>query len=324
MKTSLWLFAVFVYVFAALVCVGAAAYMVYFDCARLVAGLENAVFSFPLFLEGIVFFAPFAALSACLCVIFFLIRHPSNSALSFAVYALICAFVWLAVIPFCAKAGERFFAAPVAEYTDLTLSPGYFRQVGGKIFYFAGYSEDGTPFGICCSLRNGSAADIKDYTVSVCDDISAEADYHSRYADPLIGSTVRFSPSFDLFVRCLRSFRDMTREALHSPPASCLRFASIALAFFSLIGLKRVSSWRLINLSLIIAGFLFIWAGNVCLYSSEYGTRIITVLANRGGSFFAEPFAASCVLNGMTALVCMLIGIINFCRKSDPNQWGAA
>lgn len=310
MKASFFLPIVFLVSCIALSVVGAATYVLYFDTSALIVGERVGFITFSLFLRGFFYSLPFCAVISCLFLIFYLIRHPAHPVISLIVYIIICSAVWLVIIPQSSKIKEKLDLVLEEDKVDNTLSSGYFRPSDKGVSF---YLKDSVLF---LNFQSRNESDTQ-FFIDKNPELRISEE---NIRDPLIKETIKLgtvvSFAFEVLSKVQMYSKEMQKEGL----MSYLAFLSMGLAFMSLIGLKRASSWRLLNMSLILTMFVLILILNIKIIfpgNYDFAKKLLEM------EFLQKieikkilPF----ILNGFIVLCFTVFGIINVIRRPDPNH----
>ena len=130
--------------------------------------------------------------------------------------------------------------------------------------------------------------------------------------DVLISNVFQSSKIPSLLSSTMRILSEACYAAFKNGILSYCLFAILGLALSSVIGLSRISNWRLMNATYVLCGFILIIVINTVLYSGIIYNKInISITVQKW-----LPIA----INGVIFLVFTLIGILNLVNKENPNR----
>ena len=263
-KTSLKLIPAFLAIGIIGTVLGACLYMVYAACTFLIAGEALAVFSISLFLQGVFISFPVCMIVSAMLLTLYLIRHPALPVVPLCMYAALVAVAWLVLIPLCTKFSQSYAQKQVQVTEQRAVSPGFFRHENGYLFYYSRVSYDKSVDGICVDSANN---DGKVYTFEGL----PLAQTKKNFSDSLIEETIAMPKLFMLLIQVSSILKKSGDAAWSAGHAWWLCFASFGLALLSVVGLRRVTSWRLLNTFVII----FATMGIIILNALYYGTTVL-------------------------------------------------
>jgi len=285
--------------------VGACLYMMYSMCTMLVAGESLAAFSSVLFLKGVFASFPVVMLISSMLLILYFIRHPAKPVIPLFVYTIIIAAVWLFLIPFSELVSAKYNKAVEQPVVARTLSPGFFRHSNGCIVYYSKISKDNKGQGVCIDASDRNSESSL-YTFS---NVPLPSD-KGKFSDSLIAETVAMPKLLESILKGYTILRAEAQKALPLGKSWWLCFASLGLALLSVIGLRRVTNWRLLNTFLVI----FSTAGIVFFNALCYGTNSpfgkIPGIVNdwfKQTTFLHNPFVVVC--NILLAFFFIILGL---------------
>lgn len=283
-------------------------FMLYKVCTTLVAGEPLLPFSLSYFFDGMHFSFFLCALFAIMFLSLYLVRHPSSSKMPVGTVIVLGAATWFLFVPFLQK---NYFGVSLAvsEKEPKNISAGYFRTQGDKIFYYASVAQDmasGVEFLI-------PASESKSLVIRTFADRRLEKTESEPFADPLIRDSLRLPMPV---ARLLQGYAVLEHQAtlsINSGYITWLCFASMGVAFLSVIILIYGSVWRMINSFSIMFCSLFIFWMNG-LY---YGTSFLSGFKNlcRKIPLYFIPDRGIVFLNLGLAIVISMTGLLIVLRK---------
>ena len=246
-----------------------------------------------------------AAAVSCVFLVNYTIRYPKNAlvhALSFVFIGLVA---WLAVIPCCVNyAGKA--AAKIEEQERPLPSRRYFRPDGDGIFFYSAIFPE-------TDSGNGLYIDLNGFTSSKSGVLRIEQAPINRnasapFCDLLIRNTMKSPKIAKPFLSVFRQFALNAATALKNGWKSWLMFATFGLACMSLLGLRRIFRWRLLNCMGVFVGFCSIVALNALYLSGWNGTITSGIII------------PSWLMNCIISCVSTCVGIVLAIFRTDPNR----
>lgn len=290
-------------------------FMVYMLCTHVVSGQSITSFDSVLFVEGMLSSAPFVMLASAMFMILYMIRHPYTHWLPLTVYAVLYTVAWLLFIPAVFSLENHFDEQGIVSNVEYGhLSPDYFRNSDGLVFYYSQVQKDNLANGVCIDLTDSYG---KVYSFSNVRLPGSNGDF----IDSLVKSAVGMSPVMSAIMKCLENLADVARLSILGGYLRWITFATIGLALMSVVGLRRVSRWRLVNVAFVVAFSVFIFVFNVFCYTSSPISGAVSFMNGYLSKVFpmANPFAFLCniVLAFALGLTGLLIDIIHG-PEEDP------
>ena len=304
MKTFFSLLGVFISVCLCGALIGFCTSFLYTHATLLIAGQPVSVISdgTPLFC-----FLVSLAVSAVFSYIFlvnYTIRHPRNVFGHIFGFIFITIIAWLIVIPFCVKTADETTSKIVQKETSLP-SKKYFRpDTDGIFFYSAVHPEDNTADGLYIDLSGFSNS--KSGVLRV-EEAPINMQVARPFSDLLIKNTLTPPVIVKPLIPVLQIIADKTLEALKGGWKSWIAFSSIGLAFMSILGLRRLFRWRLLNSTVALLAFAGILLVNIIYFSGWDG--IITT------GVTIPMWLMNCII----ACLFSFLGIILAITRPDPN-----
>jgi hypothetical protein len=331
MKTFISLLIVYIAVCIGGSLVGASFYMIYQSLKLFVVGQPLTFFSLYLFYQGIFFVFPLVCAASSLFMILYLIRHPAGVVLPLLVYLLTGCLSWYFLIPLSLSQSSGFKNTGSAKTITPVLSPGFFREDTGGVYYYTRIAPNGTADGLYIDLRGFSGEQGK---ILKLDSVPVNTAAAGPFSDLLIRDAVALP-------RIIRVPLSFYQKQLYAARAAGLQgkiawlcFASAGLALLSVFALQLMSEWRLLNAFLVIAVFFSVGLLN----GSYYGGTFLASAALRFGIWWRtvsaqlpawliwlkllrDPFIV--FLNGIISLLFILLGIgTMLLKKMHPDTHG--
>lgn len=277
-------------------------YMIYSACTFLVAGDALDIFSKGFFIKGFVSTLPVCIGISNVLLALFLIRHPSDKVLPLITYILIGLFSWLALLPLTNKL-NLFVEGKFSEKQEVhSVSENYFRRQDDKIIYLSSVNEFSSD-GVVIDLN---ARDHGVYSFTDTPFLPVESDF----ADSLIEETVSVPGFSKIFVKHSLQLIKVGQEFLAKGYIAWLWFASFGLALVSLLGLRRLSSWRLINVFLILFFAIVLFEFNASYYCELEFQKRILFMEQWFFKFYFIPNPSAFFINILSSIIFTAVGII--------------
>ena len=243
---------------------GAVFCMLCMNVTNLVVGTRLSPFSASLFVKGLFLSLPLSSVVALLLVLLHQIRHNSRSLPLFLVYVALHALTWLLVVPQALRLSLAYDMRPGVAKS--VVSPGYFREDGGLVYYWAKLGEDGTgdglridPYGIY-----GTAGAVEPLRHAAL----PQRQEQSVFADALIGSALKTPRVVESPLAIYLYLLYQARDAASRAYGAWLAFASLGLSMLAIYALGWLSSWRLLNAFVVMVAGVCVVFLNYALYAS--------------------------------------------------------
>ncbi|MBQ7158178.1 MAG: hypothetical protein IJS09_01960 [Treponema sp.] len=269
MKFSLRLLILFLV--TCVVCVlGAAVFvMLSYDLSILVAGNDVTFFSADFFLRALFDIVPFVCVFALMVLVMYLIRHPAKRLQLYVSYAIMCLVTWAVFLPLDIMAAFAYEDAPLESPAPADLSAGYFREYAGNVYFYSRtfryelMQKDTCGEGLMIDLTGlrGRAGEVYTFTTS------ATVKPRNGYADTIFANATVMPKVVEKPVQAYRTLQQAARASWAAGIIPWIAFASIGLAFFSIIFIRDVNSWRFLNASVVIASSFLVFTVNAMIYS---------------------------------------------------------
>lgn len=308
MKKALYLFVVYIVSFVLLTCIAAYLYMQNYQLTQLVAGTNLSFFNSSLFFIGILNYFPLCGAISLLPFCFYLIRHKFKVLEYIFPYIIICCTVFFVLFPSGIVLQEKYDFYNSSPEKNLTpLSNGYFRSTPEYIDYYISNNPDGSSkvLHISKTYNSNPASQIKMKNVYQNFD-------NNFFSDPLIYEVFNDSSLSIKLNYYLRFLEYKMKEAFFGGFWSFVAFMSIGFSISSIIGLKRIAKWRLLNVLNVFFAFVGIIALNIVLYSKKFYLTFPSLSPTQEW--------LPVVTNLVIGVAFIIIGILNSVLKLDPNR----
>ena len=284
----------------------AVAYSLYSLCTHMVAGAQVQIFNLKYFLDGVFIFSPAILILSGVLTCAYLIRHPPTSAFPTIVYMIIYAVFWVILMPLNFRLADRFnLTQEEAAASPVQLSDGFFRESGqGHIYYYTSVSDKNVVDGVCIAPSDSQMV----YTFS---DIQLPG--ATDFSDPLIKQTVQMPEVLQVLSKWFNSFMVIARTSCTRGTFEWLCFASIGFALLSVVGLRQISKWRIIDLVLVVGVTAGILALNILGYTNSF---MDPIKAKVDGMLPTIKNPLLVLLNILICIICLCIGIIVSAKRS--------
>lgn len=308
MKNAFFIVFVFVILTIATAFVSTVAISLIHLSFSMVAGESLSFINFALFFQVLIKVLPFSLVFACLGLIFYFIRHPNISILSTLFYFIIGFSIWLFAIPW--MLSMQLAQKPlVSEYEARRLSEGFFRETKSSVDYIARFFPEGGAEGVRIDTS------ISGHIESVFFDEDVQVPEQAFYADPLFEKTIDLPPVLEVLKTFFYFARTEVIKSLARGYLSYLMFASFGLALLSIFFVRNINSWKLINVSLVVALFVSICKINREVFSAVLFDKMIGFFQHNNMLWFTNRNNIQFVINISITLCFCLIGLVHFIRQ---------
>lgn len=286
-------------------------YSLYLNVVNFIVGNEIELFSLDSFIRSIFYAGYCLAFFICPIVAYYRSRHIGGIIQIFA-YILLCFFTWFLFVPGLNRI-EKFYENRVqTENSQIRLSKGYFRSVGGKTYYFTENfkeNENGIEdaHAVIINHYNENPIEIRDIPNSPYFELKTNA---KPYSEILIK---QFS-----FNEKLMNFIDFdylvqkVKKALDNPFYDYFEFLSFAILICSVFALTQLFSWKLLN----TASLFFCFSLILMINSTDFFGFVDFLtprIANNSFYLFLLNFFENPILfclNILLTLILIIIGIV--------------
>lgn len=301
------------------------------DLSLLVAGSDVTFFSADFFLRAFFDIVPFVCVFALMAMVMYVIRHPAKRLRLYLSYAVLCLLVWALFLPLDISAAFAYEDSPLPAPVQAELSSGYFREHEGNLYYYSRVfrepadTEPTRGEGLMIDLRGKKGTSGEVYTFSSEPTVKPA----NGYADTIFANATVMPPVVARPVKAYRILQEAARTSWAAGVIPWIAFASIGLAFFSILCIRNVNSWRFLNASVVMAASFLVFSVNAMIYSHEFFSGISLWLADvffNWGFYLPESFSGvarvkeplALFVNIGFTLLFVLFGIL--CRKINSRQ----
>lgn len=229
--------------------------MVYSMCQNLVAG-QTSTFSLALFLKGLLVTTPCVFEVSSLFLVFYLIRHPSDSWLPIGTYWVIGFILWFFLIPGLFHLQNSYIKHPALEENRSAVSAGYFRTIDDHVIYIENVTEEGRSEGVIF--------DLLEETNRVSTFTDAELIIRTEgFQDSIIQDSVSATNFMKKTIYGVGFLQQMMADTEKGGYKYWITVASLGLALLSIAGFRNISEWRLLDVLAV-----FIIFGCVVLFNT--------------------------------------------------------
>ena len=309
MKSSLFLLIVFTIICIAVTLFCAFAYVLVDGCAHMAAGTSLSIFSLDVFLNGIIICFPFTAAFSCMGMIFYMIRHPSSPLLSVAVYFVIGISVWIFLVPQALRIEQMGLFKSLNVRTESRLTEGYFRPSQYGVFYYSKISPQNIAEGVYIDITGSSGSKGQ---VSPFSNLQLAPTGNEFFADPLFASSAKITVIIEHIITFAKAIRTEAFKAVKKGFFYYLSFASLGLALLSLIGVKSMSSWKLLNLSFVIILYVVICRINLLVYTSPVFKSLLSFFQEKKIAVLSSLPSMQLAVNCLISLLLVSAGMIQY------------
>lgn len=309
LKTSLRMIIAFFLICTVGTILSACLYMIYSSCTLLIAGDAFDVFSRSLFFTGLVKALPVCIVISSVLLALYLIRHPSEVVVPLITYLLLGLASWFVLLPLTNTLAVKLEPITGFEKEERPLSENYFRKNNDQIVYISTYNAEGNADGTVIELSPVERGVYSFTEVPL-------AEHPSEFSDVLIEETVTVPSVCSLVIKAIGVMFSTGRDYLSKGYLSWIFFASFGLALLSLLGLKRMSSWRLINVFMILTLAVVIFSFNAAYYGVPEFQKYTFKIDQWFLRIPVIPNPSAVLFNMIVTLVFTVFGIINAILKA--------
>ncbi|MCR5698272.1 MAG: hypothetical protein K6G52_01395 [Treponemataceae bacterium] len=317
MKRSLLLPVVFISAFIIITIFSATGYMICTECLKVSVGTKVNFFNAITFLYGIAYSIPVSAVTACIYMIFYAIRHESNRGINFLFYSLISALIWVVLIPasfaLTDKLNEKFYNFKNTEVQ--TVSPHFFRETDDQICYIEKIDENKKASGVF--IRHGIITPFADKEL---DELFPKNKGISFIADPILFKYLAPKGAVNQVLKVIQTFLEIVPYSYKGRGIYLLAVLSLALAIQSIYGLAEATKWRLCNGTFVAAAFIFISILNTQLFISPLATKIMAFFIERNVEFLSDRRFLQIIINLLIFIVNLIIGLVKAFTNPNANK----
>ena len=258
MKSVVYLFLVYVGVCVLGTALCAGVFMFCSDLTMCVVGQKFPIVSFNFFMKGIFYSFPAVCAFSLCAMVFSSIRHRIGKIVTFILFLVLGLASWGFLIPYSLNLSMKYIDSFNEGSQSRMISEGFFREERNGIFY---YSKINGTKGDGFMIDNAGVPSV----------FFNEDVVQSRigYADSLVKEEVQVPSLLSEPLRAYESLMIRAKEDLFMGGNGIILYASFALAMLSVFVLCGASSWRLLNVFLIIVGEIVVAVGNYILSSGQ-------------------------------------------------------
>ncbi len=274
----------------------------------LVAGQPLSFFSLDFFLQGLFVMFPLICVIAQLLLILYIIRHPAGQILPFIMFTIISFCSWVILIPCDMQLADSYIKkSAVEEKPAPPMTPGYFREEVGGVYYYTRLLENGNADGVLLDV-NDRYGSRKGGVYKFYDQKTANASA-VPYADVLVKKAVEPSGMISYPMKVYNTLIDTAMKSWKSGFSTWLAFASLGLAFYALYGLQFASSWRLLNSFLILLFGNGISYLNYLIYIEKFFPEFVLAVTEKV-SFISGPNPFIVLVNLVLFIIFAVYGVV--------------
>lgn len=234
------------------------------------------------------------------------IRYPYNGIARIVTYTILTALAWIIIIPVCLTAAQNFGSVDVLKTNEPVLTPNFFRPSDGTLYYYTSVNpQTKMANGVSFELHNINSSEDTAQLLENTPQFKADI---QPFADVLIYDTLQISKFVDVILPSLILTKERAQDAFSKGILPWLSFATWGLALYSLIGIRRLFRWRLLNFCTAILGFI--------------GISLLNVFYSWGwdGNLFNFVTLPNWTLNCIITAVLSCLGILLAVFRQDPNM----
>lgn len=233
------------------------------------------------------------------------IRYPHNGFIRTITYSILIVFAWMVIIPACLVASQKFEAIDLLKGKNPVLTADYFRPSNGTLYYYTSVNtQTKTASGVSFTLNDINSSSDPSVLLENTPQFQATI---QPFSDVLIYDTLQISKLVDIIFPALILSNQQAQDAVSKGLFPWLLFATWGLATYSIIGLRRLFQWRLLNFCTIILVFI-----GICILNLYYAW-------GWNGNIFDLITLPQWLLNCIIAAVCSCLGILLVIFRRDPN-----
>ena len=279
-------------------------FMMYTICTHLVSGQTVTAFDRIIFIEGLLSVAPIVLMMSSVFMIMYMIRHPLLHWLPLVIYAVLYILAWSIFIPAIFTLEKHFEQQGIMSTVDYGhLSSDYFRQYEDLVIFYSRVERDNLASGVCIDVN---ATYDTTYSFSNVRLPVSEG----GFVDNLVKSSVGLSPVVALVIGCIYNLMETARFFMLNGYANWLAFASFGLALMSVVGLRRISRWRIVNLTFVLFFTSLIVVMNVLSFVPSFLTGFETFMNGLLKKVFNFANPILFIMNSFIALALFLTGLL--------------
>lgn len=234
------------------------------------------------------------------------IRYPYNRVARIVTYTILTILAWIIIIPVCLVAAQNFGSVDIPQTTKPLLTPNFFRPSDGTLYYYTSVNpQTRLANGVSFELHNINSTQDTAQLLENTPQFTASI---QPFADVLIYDTLQISRFIDVILPGLIMTKERAQNAFSQGILHWLSFATWGLALYSLIGVRRLFRWRLLNFCTTILGFIGISLLNI-YYSWGWNGNLFNLIS-----------LPNWLLNCIIAAILSCLGILLAIFRHDPNM----
>lgn len=251
MKKALYSLFIFTCIVIGATFLGSLLFMLYGNLMSFVANQEESFFSFKMLIPGVIVSFPIACILALFFLILLEIRREEASGFTLGLYIFMGFAVWCAFIPFDLHHSISYIQETASEIRDSEfLTDGLFRKnPDGTVEFYSRVSPAGFADGILIDI-NGAHGEKGAVIPFTGKNVIVETE--DVFADSIIREGANISPVVAVPLGIYAELMINGTNCWMKGVWSWMAFASFGFALLSLYGLKKISSWKLLNAFLIV------------------------------------------------------------------------
>ncbi|WP_407428378.1 hypothetical protein [Treponema sp.] len=234
------------------------------NLSMFVTDLSSPFFSLHFFTIGLLISFPIVCILVQVLLILYSIRHPEKHLLSLALYFVFGLLSWLVFIPTDMQLLTKYYDGhDILSARTTAVSSGVFREEENGVFYYSRIDESYNADGLFIDTTGFLDSDS---TVLPFFDVPVNNNSAYPYSDVLIKNSLQ-PPALVKYP--LAVYNALLTAAEYSSSLgflSWLCFATLGLALLSVYGCQFASSWKLANVSLVLAVTMTILFVNYLYY----------------------------------------------------------
>ncbi len=310
LKTSLKLILYYIFLVIFVTSFVSLLYTFYEMCRNLVSGEELKSLDLNYFVYGIFLLFPIVLMVSGIFMGMYLIRHSSRSWLPILTYIVLYLFSWIVLMPFNFNMYTTYSDSSIFQREEAQLSSGYFRKTGEGIIYYSDIDSENVGSGVFIDVSDDSS------TVYVFSD--KKLPENRAFADELVKDNIQLPLFMSIVSVWFAAIIQAANRAYSDGFFSWMTFLSLGFALTSVVGVRHISKWRLINVHLLIICSFGIIAFNVWNFHPNFLDPVKDLFLKMfsGLPGIKNPFLL--VVNALTTVCLSLVGLcIDIKRKGE-------
>lgn len=270
---------------------GAIFYSIYHTSTVIVAGEYITIDNFfYFFIPGLIVISPYVFTVCAMFLIFHFVRHPSNNKLPVVTFFLICLFSWFIAAPFFNSYSIKYFNEFDSNSQKIVPASGFFRRAGDNVVYYTSVDSENKAQGLCIDLSD----DVRElYTF---DNMKVQ-NTNESYTNSVIKNSFDIPPIINFFIDKALELRGYAVTETEKGYLSWIYFASLGLSLMSLISIRNLSRWRMINITITVYMVIALLTLNIQAYkTNSFLSKIVVLFSDKFKfiPFVTNPFIVIC------------------------------